>query len=166
MSFMNGRLRAVAAPVAIVGSLLAAAACGGSSPPPAAHSAHPAAAARFYPESSCHLGSAMCGALMNVGYDLGQQEENPATIYKANPSFPQSAFAGAWLPPGSYSGDLEKLAAAVQPYGNAPGNAAVRQRPWQQGHEGDQRRRRGERRPQPVVRWRDARARPSAAAAG
>jgi hypothetical protein len=68
-----------------------------------------------YAEASC---SSLHGVLTKVEHDAAQQEQ----FVEANSSFPAPVIAEAWLPPGTYSKDLEALAAAVQPYGDAPGN--------------------------------------------
>jgi hypothetical protein len=108
--------------------VLALAACASSSPthPAGPQSTPPAATPRASPTPTVTYAEASCatlhGVLAKIEHDAVQQEQTVAIVYKANPSFPQSIIAEAWLPPGTYSHDLQVLAAAVQPYGNAPGN--------------------------------------------
>ena len=68
-----------------------------------------------YAEANC---SSLRGTLTKAEHDAAQQEQS----VKANPAYSASSVAEAWLAPGTYSKDLEALAAAVQPYGSAPGN--------------------------------------------
>ena len=102
---------AKAAPAILGILLLALAACGGAAHHPASTLTNAAA--------SC---SSLHDMLTKVEHDAAQQEQLVATVYRAKPSFPTSAIAKAWLPLGTYSKDLKALAAAVRPYGNAPGN--------------------------------------------
>ncbi|MBV9451097.1 MAG: hypothetical protein JO345_34940 [Streptosporangiaceae bacterium] len=108
-------MKLVNAAAAIVGmSLLGVAACGGSVPPAAVGSGN-SAPMMTYAEASC---SSLHAALTRVERDAAQQEQ----FIAANPSYSAPVIAAAWLPPGTYSKDLEALATAVQPYGDAPGN--------------------------------------------
>ncbi len=72
-----------------------------------------------YTEAKC---SSLHRVLLKVEHDAEHQEQQIA----ANPSYPASAIATAWLPPAAFGNDLKALAAAVKPYGNAPSSKVTR----------------------------------------
>lgn len=68
---------------------------------------------RTYARAKC---SSLHRILLKVEHDAEHQERTIAS----NSAYPASAVAKAWLPPNTYGMDLQALAAAVKPYGNAP----------------------------------------------
>lgn len=77
------------------------------------------APAPAYAQAKC---SSLHRILLTVERDAQQQER---TI-TSNTAHTASAIAKAWLPPDSYGKDLQALAAAVKPYGNARGSEVSR----------------------------------------